>query len=173
MRKLTRGSKPTSPAYSPSRLMGRLRKGTASEKSPCILSWLTAAAHETDKQKTRPQRQRLATCQNFTAAAISRLIPCAAFRSVQQQPEASLSPSSSLLTRAQMTSVEGQLQLQAEYFSGPRAEHTPVRALVAVRPKPAIGAKALAEATTAARRTVLSMAAKIGTDREFPWFGGQ
>ena len=44
MQELTRGSKPTSPAYSPSRLMGRLRKGTASEKSPCILSWLTAAA---------------------------------------------------------------------------------------------------------------------------------
>lgn len=42
---LTRGSKPTSPAYSPSRLIGRLRKGTASEKSPCILSELTAAAH--------------------------------------------------------------------------------------------------------------------------------
>jgi len=35
---------------------------------------------------------------------------------------------------------------------------TPVRALVAVRPKPAIGAKALAEATAAASRTVLSMA---------------
>ena len=35
---------------------------------------------------------------------------------------------------------------------------TPVRALVAVRPKPAMGAKALAEATAAARRTVLSIA---------------
>jgi hypothetical protein len=33
-----------------------------------------------------------------------------------------------------------------------------VRALVAVRPKPAMGAKALAEATAAARRTVLSIA---------------
>ncbi len=34
---LTSGSNPTSPVRVPSRLDGRLRKGTAAEKSPCIL----------------------------------------------------------------------------------------------------------------------------------------
>ena len=48
-KKLTRGSKPTSPAYSPSRLEGRLRKGTASEKSPCIFMGETAAANHKHK----------------------------------------------------------------------------------------------------------------------------
>ena len=55
---LTRGSKPTSPAYSPSRLMGRLRKGTASEKSPCILRELTAAAQNTKEAHGQPLQSR-------------------------------------------------------------------------------------------------------------------
>jgi hypothetical protein len=55
---LTRGSKPTSPAYSPSRLMGRLRKGTASEKSPCILRELTAAAQDTKEAHGQPLKSR-------------------------------------------------------------------------------------------------------------------
>ena len=41
--KLTSGSKPTSPMYVPSRFTGRLRKGTASEKSPCMRRELLAA----------------------------------------------------------------------------------------------------------------------------------
>ena len=71
---LTRGSKPTSPAYSPSRLIGRLRKGTASEKSPCILSELTAAAHTQRHPGTRMSAtHRSRSSETHASTVISRL----------------------------------------------------------------------------------------------------
>ena len=71
---LTRGSKPTSPAYSPSRLIGRLRKGTASEKSPCILSELTAAAHTQRHPGTHMSAtHRSRSSETHASTVISRL----------------------------------------------------------------------------------------------------